>query len=162
MSRLLDGRGRIFGLVNVVDVIVLILIVAVVVFALVRTSGETSKTFPIVVTYTVEEVRQATVGPLVAAMQAKATVRDDGGTVLGTVEQATVAPVQEEVPTAQGEVNIVESPLFRIVDLRVRGQATRNGAGYRIGSLAIHIGQKVNVVGPKFMVQATVTKLEEE
>ena len=111
MSRLLDERGRIFGVVNVVDVIVLLLIIAVVAFAVVRTSGSTSKTVPIDVTYRVEEVRQATVDQLLGAVQVKATVRDDGGTLLGTVVKATATPTREEWPNAQGQPIASDSPV---------------------------------------------------
>ena len=67
MSRFLDDRGRLFGKVNIVDLIVLLVIIAVVVFAVVRMTGSSSKTVPVRVTYVVEAVRQATV----SALQAK-------------------------------------------------------------------------------------------
>ena len=102
MSRFLDARGRIFGKVNIVDLIVLIVIVAVVVFALVRTTGDSSTMIPIRVTYTVEEVRQGTVDAITKAVQAGATVRDDGGTVLGIVEKAEVHAHERGVPDPRG------------------------------------------------------------
>ena len=57
MSRFLDERGRIFGKVNVVDILVLLVIVAVIVFAVMRLTGSSSVTVPVAVVYTVEEVR---------------------------------------------------------------------------------------------------------
>ena len=85
MSRFLDERGRIFGKVNVVDILVLLVIIAVVVFAVVRFTGASSETVPLKVTYTVEEVRQATVDAIQETVEVNGTVRDDGGTVLGKV-----------------------------------------------------------------------------
>ncbi len=156
MSRFLDARGRIFGKVNIVDLIVLIVIVAVVVFALVRTTGDSSTTFPIRVTYTVEEVRQGTVDAILKAVKAGATVRDDGGTVLGTVEKAEVHPTRKEVPTPEGELKAFDSPVFSDVDILVEGQARLSGSTYRIGSVFMRVGKKVNLIGPGFEIQTVI------
>ncbi len=156
MSRFLDARGRIFGKVNIVDLIVLIVIVAVVVFAVVRTTGDSSATIPIQVTYTVEEVRQGTVDAITKAVQAGATVRDDGGTVLGTVLKATAHPTKEEVPTPEGELKPFDSPVFSDVDIVVQGQARISNSTYRIGSVFMRVGKKVSLVGPGFEVQTLI------
>ena len=52
LSRILDDRGRIFGKVNIVDLVVLVVIVAIVVFAAVRlTGGGAVDTVPVKVTF---------------------------------------------------------------------------------------------------------------
>ena len=156
MNRFLDARGRFFGKVNVVDVIVLLVIVAVVAFAVVRTTGGSSTTIPVTVTYSVEEVRQATVDALVGASQGKGTVRDEGGTVLGKVLSVTPAPTEEPVPTAEGDLKKVPSPVFSDVSIVVQGQGRLSGSTIRIGSVLVRVGKKVTLIGAKFEVQTVI------
>jgi len=160
MSRFLDARGRIFGKVNIVDLIVLLVIVAVVVFAVVRTTGGSSTTFPVEITYTVEEVRDATVQAIQAAVEVGATARDDSGTVLGKVVKATVRPTREEFLTPAGELKAFDSPVFSDVDILIKGDARISNSTYRIGSVPMRVGKKVNLVGPRFEVQTIIMRVE--
>jgi hypothetical protein len=155
MSRFLDERGRFFGKINVVDVIVLLVIVAVVAFAVVRTTGGTSTTIPVRVTYTVEEVRQATVDALTAAVKAKTTVQDDGGTVLGKVVSVTPRATREEYMD-EGQLKAFASPIFSDVDIVVLGQGRLSGAAVRIGSVSVGVGKKVTLIGAGFEVQTVI------
>lgn len=152
MSRFLDERGRFFGKVNVVDLVVLLVIIAVVVFAVVRTAGGSSTTVPVKITYTVEEVRGATVD----ALEAGGTVRDDGGTVLGEVVRVSVRPTLEEYMTPAGELKAFESPVFSDVDIVVVGEGRLSASTVRIGSVPMRVGKKVTLVGPGFEVQTVI------
>ncbi len=152
MSRFLDDRGRLFGKVNIVDLIVLLVIIAVVVFAVVRMTGSSSKTVPVRVTYVVEAVRQATV----SALQAKGTVTDDGGTGLGKVQDVVVTPTLVEVPTSDGGLKAVESPVFSDVSIVVLGSGRVSGSTVRIGSVPMRVGKKVTLVGTGYEVQTVI------
>lgn len=156
MSRFLDERGRILGKVNVVDLLVLLVIVAVVVFAVVRTTGGSSTTVPVKVTFTVEEVRQATVSALLEAVEDKSVVRDDGGTVLGKVTAVSPRPTQEEFLTPDGELKAFESPVFSDVDIMVLGDGRISGSTVRVGSVPMRVGKKVTLVGSGFEVQTVI------
>lgn len=153
MGRFLDERGRILGKVNVVDVVVLLVIVALVVFAVVRMTGGSSETVPVRVTYTVEAVRQATVDQL----QTKGTVRDDSGTLLGNVEKVEVKPTLQENMTPDGELKAFESPIFSDVNIVVIGEGEVSGSTVRIGSIPLRVGKKVTVVGTGYEVQTVIT-----
>lgn len=152
MSRILDDRGRLFGKVNIVDLLVLLVIIAVVVFAVVRMTGGSSKTVPVKVTYVVEAVRQATVD----ALQAKGDVTDEGSTYLGEVKDVVVTPTLVEVPTADGELKAVESPVFRDVSIVVRGEGRVSGSTVRIGSVPMRVGKKVTLIGTGYEVQTVI------
>jgi hypothetical protein len=158
MSRFLDARGRIFGKVNIVDLIVLCVIVAVVVFAVVRTTGGSSETIPLEVTYTVEEVRRATVDALVGAVQAKAVVRDDAGTNLGTVVSVTPSPTKEEF-VADGELKAADSQVFSDVKIVVRGEGRLANSTLRVGSVFMRVGKKITLVGSGFEVQSVIMQV---
>ena len=156
MSRFLDERGRIFGRVSVVDILVLLVIIAVVVFAVVRLTGSGSESAPLRVTYTVESVRQATVDQLVENAQVQGTVRDEGGTVLGKVEEVVARPSMEEHLTPQGELKAFESPIFKDIDIVVVGEGSMSGSTIRVGSVPMRVGRKVTLIGGKFEVQSVI------
>lgn len=156
MSRFLDERGRIFGKVNVVDILVLLVIIAVVAFAVVRMTGSSTETAPLRVTYTVEAIRQASVDQLQEQLQVKGTVRDEGGTVLGTVEEVVVRPSQEEYLTPQGELEAFDSPIFKDVDIVLLGEGSVSSSTIRIGSVPMRVGKKVTLIGAKFEVQSVI------
>ena len=153
MSRFLDERGRFFGKVNVVDLVVLLVVVAVVVFAVMRTTGGTSTVVPVRVTFTVAEVREATV----KALRPEGTVRDEGGTTLGQIVGVTARPTLEEYVTSTGELKALESPIFSDVDIVVLGEGRLSGSTVRIGSVPMRVGKKVTLVGPGFEVQTVIT-----
>lgn len=159
MSRFLDERGRIFGTVNVVDLLVLLVIVAVVVFAVFRTTGDASETFPVEVTYTVQEVRQATVDALLEAVEAQALVRDDGGTELGTVVTVTPHPTLKESLTADGRLESFESPVFSDVDIVLSGHATESRSTVYVGGVPMRVGKKVTLVGTGFEVLTVIIQV---
>ena len=94
MSRFLDERGRIFAKVNVVDIIAAVALIVLVMFGLTRIHSGSSATIPLGVTFRVQQVRKDTVNNL---LQARGTLKDDSGTVLGTVEKVTAQPSEEEV-----------------------------------------------------------------
>jgi hypothetical protein len=156
MSRILDERGRFFGKVNVVDLVVLLVIIAVVVFALVRSTGDTSAAIPVKVTYRVEEIRQATVTRLEAKVSTKGTVRNDGGTVLGEVVGVTVRPTMKEYMAPAGNLEAFESPVFSDVDIVVLGEGHLSASTVRIGNVPIRVGKKVTLIGAGFEVQTVI------
>ncbi|MFH0915340.1 MAG: DUF4330 domain-containing protein [bacterium] len=156
MSRFLDERGRILGKVNIVDILVLLVIIAVVAFAVVRMTGSSTETAPLRVTYTVEAVRQASVDQLQEQVQVKGTVRDEGGTVLGTVEEVVVRPSQESYLTPQGELKAFDSPIFKDVDIVLLGEGSVSSSTIRIGSVPMRVGKKVTLIGAKFEVQSVI------
>jgi hypothetical protein len=156
MSRFLDGRGRIFGKVNIVDLLVLLVIIAVVAFAVVRMTGGSSETVPVKVKYSVSAVRQATVDALAQRLQTDGSVSDDGGTALGKVVDVVATPTLEEFMTPGGELKAFESPVFRDVDVVVLGDGRVSGSTVRIGSVPIRVGKKVTLVGTGFEVQTVI------
>ena len=156
MARFLDERGRIFGKVNVVDLVVMLVIVAIVVFAVVRFGGATAQRAPLKVTYTVEEVRQLTVDAIQDVVDVNGTVTDEGGTVLGKVEGVEVQPTQVEYMTPEGELKAFDSPIMKDVKITVRGEGSKSGETWRIGSVPIRVGKKVTLIGSGFEVQSQI------
>lgn len=157
MSRFLDERGRIFGKVNVVDILVLLVIIAVVAFAVMRMTGSSSTSVSVRVVYTAKAIRQVSI----PAFQTGAVVRDDGGTVLGKVEgPVTVKPTLEEFLTPAGELKAFESLVFSDVDIVVVGEGRVSGDNVRIGSTLLVKNEKVILIVDENKLQTEITKVE--
>jgi hypothetical protein len=152
MSRFLDERGRILGKVNIVDILVLLVIVAVVVLAAVRFKDASVETVPVRVNFALEEAPAATV----AALDVKGTVTDDGGTTFGQVQQVTSAPTREEFLTGTDELKAFDSPIYSDVNIEVLGRGVASGSSVRIGSVPIRVGKKVTLIGAGFEIETTI------
>ena len=81
MSRFIDIEGRIFGKVNIIDILVVLLIVAVGVFIFLRAQGTGNQLVGVRTTFAVEKVRYLTVDAIKMGDQ----VHDESGSLLGTV-----------------------------------------------------------------------------
>lgn len=162
MSRFLDERGRIFGKVSVVDVVVLLVIVAVVVFAVMRLTGTATEKVPVTATFTVEQVRVSTRDAIVAQLDKKGAVSNDGGTVLGQIKDVTSKKARLEYfnPLNDPEaapVVVRDSEIFWDISVTVQGQGSVSGQNVTIGGVRLAVGKKVTLVGPGYEVLSTVT-----
>jgi hypothetical protein len=156
LRRVLDDRGRIFGKVNIVDLLVLVVIAAIVVFAGVRLSGgATVQTVPVKVTFVDSWVENTLVG----GMQTKGTLRDAGGNVIGQVESIEVAASIQELLTNDGQYKTFASPSKSNVAFVVKANGTVSDSTVHIGSLAVRVGEEVHIVGPGYEAQTTVANV---
>jgi hypothetical protein len=171
MSRFIDERGRIFGKVNVVDILVLLVIVAVVAFAVMRLTGGGSEPVSVTVTYTVEGMREVKVASIKTEADRKGSVKDDQGTLLGEIQAVGNArPSEEEFPAPTVDENGKEGPwelhkgtstLFTDLDMTVRGEGRLESDGsIYIGDVKLLSGEVVTLEGAKFKVSATIMSWE--
>jgi hypothetical protein len=152
MSRFFDERGRFFGKVNVIDLLVLLVIVAVVILAAVRFRDASVETIPVRITLSLEKARQA----VADALDIKGTVTDDGGTVLGQVDKVTVAPTREEFMTQADELKAFDSPIYSDISIEVLGEGVVSGSSVRVGNSPIRVGKRITVLGSGFEIQTTI------
>lgn len=153
MSPVLDDRGRLFGKVSVVDLFVLLLLVALALFAYARLAGTDTVEEPYNLTLTVEKVRDVTV----AQFQEGDTVTDEGGTVLGRIVSPpsdTATPI--EVPTWIGGLELADSKLYKDVSVIVQGRGNHSSSTWGVGSLDLAVGKILTVRGPGWEVKATI------
>ena len=156
MRRVLDDRGRLFGKVNIVDLVVLVVIVAIVVFAAVRlTGGGAVETVPVKVTFVESRVDQA----LVAGLQGKGTVRDTGGNVIGKVQSVQVTPTIDELLTTDGQFKAFASSTRSDVTFVVLGDGTVSDSTAHIGRLAARVGADVRLIGPGYEAQTVIANV---
>jgi hypothetical protein len=160
MSRFIDERGRIFGKVNIVDILVLLVIVAVVVFAVVRLTGGGSSTIPVKVSFTVKELRNSEADRLQQNWQAGGTLTDEGGTVLGKIVSVTVSDLKEEYLTSTDQLQEFDSPVFSDLTVVVLGEGRVSNNSARIGSVSVLVGDKVVLLGGKSKGTSLVSDLK--
>lgn len=156
MSPILDDRGRLFGKVSVVDLFVLLLLVALALFAYARFAGTDATEGDYKLTLTVEEVRDATF----AQFNVGDIVTDEGGAVLGHVAFLTVTPTPTEVPTADGKLVEQPSPVFSDISIVIEGRGDLSSSTIRVGSLRLAVGKLLTVRGPGWEVKTQIMGVE--
>lgn len=156
MSPVLDDRGRLFGKISVVDLFVLLLLVALALFAYARFAGTDTVEGPYKLTLTVEKVRDATF----AQFDVGDVVTEEGGTTLGHIASLSVTPTPTEVPTANGELVLQLSELFSDVSIVVEGLGDLSSSTIRVGSLRLAVGKVLTVRGPGWEVKTQIMGVE--
>ncbi|MDA3937229.1 MAG: DUF4330 domain-containing protein [Actinomycetota bacterium] len=80
------------------------------------------------------------------------TVRvKDTGTVVGDIVNVERGAAVLPVPTAEGELNAAESPVFEDVVLTIQGRAVVTDTGYSFGGANLYINNDI-----KYLTQVTV------
>lgn len=94
---ILDKKGRLFGIINVIDLAVLLILLAVIAFGISRmgkgvvTQTDTKKG---VITYEIADIRQPTVDQLIVG---DPVYHYDKGTYIGEISNVTVNPFRERM-----------------------------------------------------------------
>jgi hypothetical protein len=161
MVRLVDNRGRLFGKINIVDIVVLLVIVALAVFVAVRVTDEdvsvSVETTSVKVTYLVQPADPM----MVDAYRVLGPLTDKNGKALGTIEKTEVLemlPVQFMGFAGDYSLRFPVAPKVRLV---VSAQGTVYDDGFvRVGSTAIRVGDFFKVLGPGWEASAEIAKVE--
>jgi hypothetical protein len=156
MSPVLDDRGRLFGKLNLVDLLVLVVVVALLVFAFMRFSGSGGEQATIRTTFAVERIRDVTIAQFDEGVE----VRDDTGTLLGTVQDFRVSPFPEAVPDAEGNLHLRDSPVFFDMVVVVEGTGFASASQVRVGSVPLLVGRILIIRGPTFEVTARIRDVD--
>jgi hypothetical protein len=156
MSPLLDDQGRLGGRVSIIDVLVLLLLVALAVFAVTRYSSQASAEQPVRITLTLEEIRD----PTVVQFAEGDVIYEDTGALLGTVDRVEVAPTKLDVPTDSGEIRLQDSKGFSDVDLELLGEGRVSSSSIEVGGRPVQVGKLIQIVGPGYSVRVRVSGVE--
>lgn len=158
--RLLDDRSRLFGVVNPVDLVVVLLLL---VMALVVANVLFGRT-PVVSPGTgakkdMEVVLVArdllTYDP--AYVKKGATVSKVGGSgTMGKLASIEAKPAVHEVTDDTGAVKTVESQLYKDVYLTVKGKGTLTDDAVSIGDEQIRQNMQLDVMTSKYQLQVRV------
>ncbi|TLM72539.1 MAG: DUF4330 domain-containing protein [Actinobacteria bacterium] len=155
--KLLDDRMRLFGLVNPIDIVAVLLVIAVAVVGYTLLKGEPPA--PPSEKGTVEVVFLAQGIPTVQEDLVKAgdvAARSGGTGKMGEVTAVRFEKSVKEATDATGSVVVVESDLFRDVYVTVRGTGAVTDTGVNLGDERIRVNQVFDLQMPRFQMSARV------
>jgi hypothetical protein len=158
MTRIIDDRGRLFGKISVIDILVLLVIVALAVLLGLRGSDSVASAETVQVKLTF--VTQPSDSRMLKGYTALGTLRDISGRTIGTIEQAEVSEPEPVILTGKGGDTGLQIPLTPEVVFIVSAQGYLSGDTVRVGSLAARVGANVQVVGPGWEGYAQIVKVE--
>lgn len=152
---LFDNKGRIFGIINVIDLLVILLIIVVAARFMINSQNRPAsiQAKKIQVTLLVKDVRDAT-----------SSVIKDGDIVsetktnllLGKVTKVEVQPADTLVNTADGRVVNYPNPVLKDVYVTFVGSGTAGENAIVVGNSEIRIGTQLSVKTNTYSVITTV------
>ncbi|MGI6130016.1 MAG: DUF4330 domain-containing protein [bacterium] len=155
--QIIDDKGRLFGLVNVIDLAVLLIIVAVAARVGLRSkvlsAVNPSTLKEVEVVFLVEDVRSATAD---AMAEGDTVLNTKSNATLGQLVKKEVVPAAKEVETSDGRLVQAESPFRKDVYITVRGQGQVTGNVIILGGYEMRVGATTQIKGLKFAVISTV------
>ncbi|NLE74130.1 MAG: DUF4330 domain-containing protein [Actinobacteria bacterium] len=155
MTTFIDRQGRLFGKVSVVDILILVLLVALVLFAFVRFS-KPAAAVTVETKLTMEKQRDPTVNQFEVGLP----VYDEGGALLGHVEKVEAVRTPLDVFTADGQpVPGAVSQVYWDLSIWVKGKGHDSGSAISVGGIVLNVGMSLQVHGPGFDVRTQVQQV---
>ena len=157
MIRLVDDRGRLFGKINVVDILVLLVIVALAVFVGLRVSGVgTSETVPVRISFTVQPIDKL----MLDGYKTLGPVEDTFGRRLGTITSAEVLQPDPVQLTGKGLKYGLSFPVAPDVLIVVDCEGKVFGESVHVASLNARVGAKLKLFGPGWEGEGCVVDVD--
>ena len=159
--RMIDDKGRLFGLVNIVDLAIIVVIVAVAarvgLKSTILTAVNPSTPQMVEAVLLVEDVRSATADAIV---EGDTVLNTKSNAVLGELIKKECLPASKDVETSDGRLVKAESSFRKDVYMTVRGQGQVTNNVIMMGGYELRVGATVQVKGLKFAVIGTVFGVE--
>lgn len=160
---IINKEGKLFGIINVIDLAVILLIAIVAIggaYRLKSTSPDViSQNQMALVDVEIADVRQVTVDGFEIGDE---LYHYDKGQLFGKIVDKKVEKLQQAVPTSDGELVLADVPeKFKII-LTIEGSAVNSKDKVTVGGEEIRIGGQYRLKNKKIAVFGTVldTKLE--
>lgn len=160
--KIIDKRGKVFGIINVIDLMVVLLIALLVYGSVTRlrkspvAEAETKKAL---VTVEISNVREATVDGIVVG---DPLYHYDKGTFFGTIVDKKVEPYKQPVESGDGNLVLAEVPEKYVVTLTVEADAKDSESVVVIGGEHVRIGTQFRLKNKNIAVFSTIMKVELE
>ncbi|MCI5643160.1 MAG: DUF4330 domain-containing protein [Peptoniphilus sp.] len=158
--KIIDKKGRLFGLINIVDLLVIILILAIVAVGVKRFGtkaavGEAT-TKKGIITAEVKDVRDATANNIKAGDK----IFDyDKGTYLGKIVTAEVEPYKDKTEY-QGKFYNAEVPGKYRVIMTIDADVKETEDFYQVGTEQIRIGAEMRIKNKNITTFMTILGIE--
>lgn len=156
MARIIDDRGCLFGKINVVDILVLLVVIALVVFVGLRATGAGAETVQVKISFLV----MPTQSEGIEAYTTLGLVKDVSGRKLGTIESAEVVqpdPVHFGYSSTDSNLYVPSAPEVLLV---VSAQGVLFGNDIHVGSIVARVGSEARLFGPGWESHAQIVKVD--
>jgi hypothetical protein len=156
-------KGKLFGLLNIVDIIVILLVVAAVVGVGAKTSVLRKMTAKSTVSPVRTEVFVDDILPVTAAApKVGDVVRElSSGEELGVVKDVKVEDHVEKASDAQGNWHMNPVPGRKSVTLTLEGDLTAYNNQFRVGTMNIKVGSKITISSDLYQFESVIIGVEE-
>lgn len=152
--KIIDEKGKLFGLINIIDLLVLLAIVAIIVVGASRMSGPqvtSRQTQSGEVVYEIANIRQVAVDSI---NEGDNLYHYDKGDLIGEIVDKRVEPY-EEMLEHEGIWHSVEMPDRYSVYITVRGQIEETQDYYDIGNMQTRVGGQYRLKNKNFTAFGT-------
>jgi hypothetical protein len=159
--KIIDDRGKLFGIINLIDLIVLILLLIVVMVGVGKLTGRTARhepgSLPVNLEVLINEVRQQTVD----AIEVGDLVWDaTSSSVVGTISDKKVVPNRRPAETGEGGFVMAEVPERFDIYLELECDGHDTGSVLRIASYEVRIGTTLVLRTRDYAVAGIVLRKE--
>jgi hypothetical protein len=157
--KILDEKSRLFGIVNPVDLVAVIAVIALIFVVANVLFGVT----PAKVTTAKGEVRAVIYAGIVrqfvpGSIKIGDPVNRKGGSSMGRVVDIKAVPAITEEPTAQGMLNYTASKIFTDVYITVQGKGDITPVSANIEDEQLRTNQEIDIQAPTF--EATKARVQ--
>ncbi len=155
---LIDSKGKVFGLINIIDLLVILLIVAVVGRFTLKQKQKSAGavTTNIEVVLHVKEVRDATTNVVKVGDIVKET---KSNAVLGKVMNVEIKPSDTLVETADGRIVVYPNPVYKDMLITLVGSGSAGENAIVLGSNEIRVGTSLQLKTNMYSVTTTVMSI---
>jgi len=162
--KLIDDKGKVFGLINIIDLVVLVFVVALVLGGAYRIYGpqQNGDVFQqegdvVLIKGRVFDVSQYTAD----VVQKGDTLIDTAAQMpFGEVVSVETVPHRRLVDTAEGKVVLSEVPERYDVILSIKGVARVSEHAIRMASHDVRVGSRIVLGAKDYMVATTILQVE--
>lgn len=157
--KIIDNKGRLFGLINILDLLVLVIVICLLVFGFSRRNKNMvakKETKVAEVTYEIKQVRQVTVD---AINVGDPIYHYDKGTYIGKIITKDVKPYSEEVEY-EGKFVMAEIPEKYVVTIVVQADIEETDQYYLVGGEQSRVGIEFRLKNKEFSSWGTVMNID--
>ncbi len=164
--KIVDEKGKLFGLINIVDLMVVIVLLVVVVFGAYKLMGfnNTGKlaeigitTHKATITFEVREVRDFTINSVVIGEALKDYSKNAD---YGTITKVDVKPATRLLETDDGRIVEAEVPGKYNMVIYAEGIANVSHTSILMAERDVRIGYEFDIKGKKFKTKGTIIGIE--
>lgn len=158
----IDSKGKLFGIVNVIDLTLILLIIVLIgggVYKLSRlenVSIEDQKQIRVSI-----EFEEENKGLIDAIKEGDVLFDSVRGTEFGKVVDKTIMPHKEHVIGKDGKVEYKEIPGAFDGEIKLEAMALINEDGYLVATKPLYIGSEIRLKSTKYVFDCKVSNIEE-